>query len=319
MRKMFSQVTVMFLVLFFVSGCKKETKNSIEENAINSSGSHGTTTESEGSCLLTGYDFLDITANQHFTDYYTYGKHQLLTTVIPWYGTRFTLEYNSHKKLINAKQYDGQALVYLISFTYANNKIIKETWIDASTNLLNDIYYLTYNSGGRLVQKVSYIDDLYTNYTYKTNGSLNSWKITYQGLPYAQAEYTYINNYSNPFLLLNGVDDNFWYTNSGFGKGVGAVWPSAEKDTKYTNSIPTVVFDQVASRTQWQIGQDHFPISVNYVDRLTENHFINTFGYSCNENDLLSGDGNARSNSFPTAVDGKSMKQENIPHLRIQK
>ncbi len=239
-------------------------------------------TDVSNSCRLTEYDYYDGLGEFHNTENFTY-KNGSLDNVFTNYGYRFNMVYNAQNKLIGSTAYDGQTLVYVISFMYKNNKVVQEIWRDATTQEIYDQVFLTYDQKGNLVRSESFILDYYTVNTYTTNGNLKSWQVVDHGLNFAKAEYTYEDNYKNPYSSIKDVDHAFWYTNSAFGIRTGQRWYSSEKVTLYDESNqPYVYYEQDPYRTTWQTGQQNYPLQAEYVDLNTASIIRNSFNYDCN-------------------------------------
>jgi hypothetical protein len=279
MKKNFIQSLVLPVVLLFAVGCHKEFESSNQEQ---SKAAIALKAISAGGCRITSYDYYDGIGDFHNIDYYTY-KNGLVDDVITFYGLRYNMEYNKQRKLIASRVYDGETLLYIITFVYEKNKVVQEIWRDAATQEIYDNVFLTYDKKGNLIRNESFIFDLYTTYTYTANRSLESWQVSVGGLPVAKAEYTYDDNYKNPFASLTGIDYLFWYANSGFGVGTGHRWYSSEKVTLYDeNGSPFIYYEQDPAQTVWRVGQQHYPLKADYVDKSTHAQFINTFEYDCN-------------------------------------
>ncbi|MEJ7737200.1 MAG: hypothetical protein WKF97_07225 [Chitinophagaceae bacterium] len=249
-----------FAVLFLVfSGCRKS--------------------EPPPSCLMTSYDYSYSEIDVHTVD--TYQFKDGLVDVATSFGTDYKMEYDVHKKLIGSKAYVGGVLLYVIKFLYDNNnRIIEEVWRDATTNAIYDHLIQTYDSKGDLVRSESDVLDYYCINTYSSDRALISWKFFGGGMPLQMGEYSYYDDFKNPFLSLAGLDYNFFYGNTGFGIKLGKRWYSNEKITRYDEAgNPTVLYEQDPSKTTWTGGQQHYPQQVKYITFGTNETILNTFDY----------------------------------------
>ena len=170
MRKIFTQ-GLFVSICFLLVTCQKLSQTLPKENNTESTHSRA---GSQGGCRHTSYDYFDSFAGIHLTDYFTY-KNGLLDEVLTSYGYRYVLEYNDQNRLIVSKVYEGATLLYVIDFSYENNKVVKETWRDAATHDIYDEIIITYNQQGRMLKNWSYLLDYGATYTYTRNGSLATW------------------------------------------------------------------------------------------------------------------------------------------------
>ena len=114
-----------------------------------------------------------------------------------------------------------------------------------------------------------------------------------------KAEYTYKDEFKNPFLATPGMEYSFIYPNSGFGIGVGKKWYSSEKITLYDdNGDPFIDYEQDPKLTIWQANEHAYPINVDYVDKLGKGHISNTFEYENCEPGLACKAAGLKQNSF---------------------
>jgi hypothetical protein len=282
MKKIFFQGLVVTLFLWSAVSCQKESPLLSEE--INEETSTLIQDLKVG-CGLTTYDYYSSADDSHTITNYSY-ENGLLNEVLTFYGQRYVMEYSLQKKLIASKVYEGENLLYTISFMYEKNRIVKEVWLDATTQEIYDEKIFTYDQKGNLIRSESFIMEAAVVNTYSENGSLLSWQLFDFGLPTVKAEYTYDSNYKNPYNSIKGVDYQFWYTNSAFGFGTGNRWYSSEKVTLYdNNSEPVILYEQDPAKTVWQIGKQHYPLQANYSLKGSDDFVLNTFSYeNCDSN-----------------------------------
>ena len=310
MKKNFVGSLVLSFLLLFAFSCNKEDQSVVPENSIQAIASEA---EVASGCRLTSYDYYNGIGDFHSIDYYTY-KNGLVDNVLASYGLRFNLEYDAGNKLIGSRVYDGKTLLYIINFVYEKKKVVEEIWRDATTQEVYDHVFLTYDKKGNLIRNESFIFDQYTIYTYTSNQSLESWQVFVGGLPVAKAEYTYDDNYKNPFTSISGIEYGFWYANEAFGFGTGKKWYSSEKVTLYDeNGSPFIYYDLDPAKTVWQVGQQHYPLQATYFDKSTEAQIITTFKYkNCNGDEILKDDHSKRKMTHKNNF-AKGMK----PHFKL--
>jgi len=241
---------------------------------------------------MTSYDYYngldELNTIINTIDYYTY-KNGLVDNVLASYGQRFYMEYDAKNELIGSKVYEGEALLYIITFLYEKKKIVEEIWRDATTQEIYDHVFLTYDKKGNLIRNESKIFDQITTYTYTSNQSLESWQVDIGGLPVAKAEYKYNDNYKNPYTSVSGIEHGFWYANEAFGFGTGKTWYSGEKVTLYDeNSSPSIYYELDPAKTAWQVGQQHYPLKATYTDKSTQAQISTAFTYENCDNGISS-------------------------------
>lgn len=283
MKKNFLQSVVLPLVLLFAFSCNKEYESISEEESAPATASKA---DVAGGCRMTSYDYYNGIGDFHTTTYYTY-KNGLVDNVTS-YGLTYNIEYDAKNKLIGSRVYEGETLLYIITFVYDKKKVVEEIWLDAATQEVYDHVFLTYDKKGNLIRNESFIFDQYTVYTYTSNQSLESWQVFVGGLPVAKAEYTYDDNYKNPFNSVSGIEYGFWYANEAFGFATGKKWYSSEKVTLYDeNDSPFIYYELDPAKTVWQVGQQHYPLHATYFDKSTQAQIITTFEYeNCNGNEI---------------------------------
>jgi uncharacterized protein YuzE len=281
MKRKFMQGLVLTLLSLFTLSCQKESGilfSEIDEGLTS-------TADLRGSCRLTSYDYYDGITNTHSITYFTY-ENGLLDNVFATDGLRYNLEYGEKKTLTTARAYDAEeTLIYVITFIYEKNRIVREVWLNATTNTIEDEIFLTYDKKGNIIRTESFIQDYYVDNTYTANGSLTSWQLFASGSPVVKGEYTYNSNYKNPYNSIKGVDYSFWSRNSAFGIKAGNTWYSSEKVTVYIEGEPVIYYEQDPAKTVWQVGQQHYSLQANYALKGSNDLIINTFGYeNCNPN-----------------------------------
>lgn len=267
------------LTAFFFTGCQKETiekettrfKGEIDEQSSVAKSENG------GGCRLTMYHYYDALADYHQVDYFTY-KNGLVDEWLSSYGSLFKMEYDDKGKLIISRMYDGETLVSTIHFIYEKNKVVKEIWYDGNTQQVLDEVYNTYNKKGELIRNESINFDLYAINTYTNRGDLESWQLFIGGLANAKGEYTYSDEFKNPYSAIPGIQYSFPYANAAFPSGNW--WYSSEKITVYDpDGNPFVYYNQDPLQTVWQSGPQLYPLQANYVDKISGGAMTNTFEY----------------------------------------
>jgi hypothetical protein len=196
MNKKIFMGLILPLVLLFVVSCQKESVFQPQENSKEAA----FRTASAGGCRMTSYDYYDGIADYHNILYITY-KNGLVDDILA-FGQRFNMEYDAKGNMIASKVYVGETLVNTIDFIYEKNRVVQEIWKDGTSHEIVDRVFNTYNKQGNMIRNESTNFGYYTTYTYTANGSLESWQVFVDGLPVSKAEYTYNDNYKNPFKSL---------------------------------------------------------------------------------------------------------------------
>ncbi len=277
MKKNYLKLIGTFLLAgLFITGCQKEEREFSEEITKQSTASRS---EKGGGCRVTMYDYYDPTIDYHQVDYFTY-KNGLVDEWLTFYGGLYKMEYDNKRKLKIARLYDGEILLNEIHFIYNKNKVVKEIWYDGNTQQVVDEVNNTYNHKGEMIRNESTYFDYYVTNTYTKQGDLESWFLFVGGLPVQKAEYTYRDEFKNPYGARPGIDYSFAWINSAF--GAGKRWYSSEKSTYYDaeGNNPFVFYDNDPLQTIWQPAAQNYPLKATYFDRLSDAHNItNTFEY----------------------------------------
>jgi hypothetical protein len=263
---------------------------------------------------LTAYDYYSGTGDFHQIDRFAY-KNGLLDEVTTFSGLRYSIGYDAQSKLATSRVYDGDSLLYIISFVYKNGKVAEEIWRYATSQQIYDDVFLTYDQQGRLARNESFMLEYHTDNTYYPDGSLKRWLVVDHGANFAQGDYTYEDNYKNPFSSITGVDYSFWATNSAFGIRMGNRWYTSEKITLFDeNNQPYALYEQDPAKTTWKMGQPLYPLESDYVDKLTGDSILNIFSYeSCDGGSLLQP---ARS-SRKTSVNESGHVRTISPYIKV--
>ncbi|MES2890906.1 MAG: hypothetical protein V4725_02815 [Bacteroidota bacterium] len=280
MKTVLNRLSIFLLLAVFALGCKKEsplreTETTKDEIVAGKAAA--------GNCRMTMYDYYNGDEDYHNLDYYTY-KNGLLAECSPYYGWKFTMEYDQKNKIKSSKVYEGDVLLYTIVFEYKKDKVVKEVWYLGNTSTVDDEVFIQYTNQGSITSSESFIYGYRAEYTYTDNGSIESWLILDGGLPALRADYKYTGNFRNPYLGIVGPDHAFWFTNSAFGRGIGQEWYSSEKITTYDPSgNPVVLYDLDPTKTSWVAADKHFPAMVNYSPMKGSSVFYTGFTYeNCN-------------------------------------
>jgi hypothetical protein len=296
MKKILSTRLSLFLfTILLVTSCQKEP------------------IDKEGDCRLTKYHYYDAAADYNQIDYFSY-KNGLVDEWLASSGGLFKMEYDRNKKLKTSRMYEGETLVYTIHFIYEKDKVVKEIWYDGNTQQVANEVINTYNQKGELIRNEATNFDYYTIYTYTRQGYLESWFYFSGGSPIVKAEYTYNNEFKNPYGARPGIEYSFPYVNSGFGSGKR--WYSSERITLYDeDGNPSVLYDQDPMRTVWQSGPKNYPLQADYFDRLSGGPITNTFEYeNCDgsndkntSTESLSEKGGIKNSNVETGANFKSL------------
>ena len=277
-KNYFKPISLLLFTALLITGCQKDLKEvkELNEEIADQSRQRGGDHDN-GGCRLTNYDYYDGISDYNAIEYYSY-KKGLVDEWLASYGSLFKMEYDRNEKLKIARMYDGETLINTIKFIYRNDKVIKEIWYAGNTNQMDDEVIYDYNRKGQMTRNESLSYDYYVTYTYTNEGDLKSWFYFSGGLPSQKAEYTYRDEFKNPYNARPGIDYSFVYANSGF--GVSDTWCSSEKVTFYDEEgSPSVHYDLDPKKTKWLSGPKKYPAKASYIDRITRGSVTNTFEY----------------------------------------
>lgn len=274
LKKFALQITLVVALSFLGLSCNKE---SITENADFEVVNAAANPANAAFCHLTRYELSDPANNYFQIDEYAYKDGKVDEWSFSW-GWRIKMEYGKAGKMQKARIYEGNDHVYTIQFIYQNNRVIREIWYLAETNVIDDEVVLEYNQQGLLIKNESLNYSYFCIYEYFPSGEVKSWFYYSDGLPKTLGEYTYHESVKNAVKYASGIDYQFAYINSGF--FAGPHWYSSEKITQYDDAgNPSIYYEQDAALTKWTVGKGNFPILAEYTDKHTNNKITNSFEY----------------------------------------
>ncbi len=265
---------LLFSVLFFL-GCKKEGGDLKEEQEMKTTAARA---EGAGGCQVTKYHYYDAIHDHEQIEEFTY-KNGRVDEWASYYGVVYKMEYSVNGKMKIARAYYNGQIISTIRFIYSNNKVVKEIWYVGNTQDIDDEVINTFNERGQLIKSQSIAYDYIVLNKYTAQGYLESWHYFVGGVSTQKGEYTYNEEIKNPYVSARpGIDYNFAWVNSAFGSGHR--WYSSEKIILFDgNGDPFVYYDQDASKTLWQKGQQNNPLRADYVDAISGGSIINSFEY----------------------------------------
>ena len=93
--------------------------------------------------------------------------------------------------------------------------------------------------------------------------------------------YTFSTPASNPFITLAGIDFGFpFYGTAGLSN---KQWFTSNRGVIYDNGTPTVLYNYDPSKTVMQTGDNNFPVTASYYDKITKHTDYYAFNYdNCN-------------------------------------
>ena len=272
-RILFQFPLTLLTVLLVTVGCQKHvTQADDTSNEV-----AGSRSDDAGGCRLTTYHYYDAISDIHNYDVFRYNNSLVDEWDASW-GATSKMYYDANGKLKAADMYLGADLLFNIHFLRNNNRIVKETWYVANTEIIDDIVEYTYNDRGQMLKNQSLNYDYYTEYTYAQDGELKSWFFVLGGLPNAKAEYESGGHYKNPLLSAAGLEHEFAYANAGAFKR--RWWYGKEKVTLFDeNGDPFVYYDSNPSQTVWTAGQQGYPQIAVYPVLGTDATITTSFEY----------------------------------------
>lgn len=286
MKKNSSKLMNLLLIAALVTtGCQKvpmETQTIPAKDEIGLQPGAERSNMAQG-CLLTVYDYYNGLTDEHQVDQFSY-KNGLIDEWKASYGTDYQFEYDGEGKVKTAKGYEAGVLVYNIHFFYTLNRVSKEIWYDANSDMVLDDYHYTFDRKGQIIRSESTVLGYHTENIYTPNGDLESWKFFQDGIPVVSGHYTYSHQYKSPLREgTPGIEYNFAYSNSAFGQTKW--WYSSEKVILYDEfGAASVFYDLDPLQTEWHGAPNGNLESVDYTDRQTESQFTAVFEYeNCRE------------------------------------
>jgi len=266
-----------FCVILVMTGCQKNTNPedpSFSEEPTASDLQPG----SNGNCRLTEYDYYDGVSDYHNIEHVSFKENGFVDEWTTPFGIVFKMDYNIKGQLKTAMGYENDVLVYTVQFEYQENRVVRETWYQGNTDVIDDVVEYSYNLKGQMIKNISHNYDYYTTYTYTASNDVKSWFFFVGDTPAVKGEYTYTGSVKNPFKTWKGISHNFPYANPAFASTER--WYISEKITLYDeDGNPLVLYDQDPSQTTWETGHEHLPTRINYVDIQTGTAMYDGFEY----------------------------------------
>jgi hypothetical protein len=224
------------------------------------------------------------------------------------YFWNFKMKYDKFHKLIEADGYDpNDDLILITTFKYSGNQIISQTWTDIFFGTTFE-YLFTHNGKGQIIRIDANPLDIHIFLTYDNLGNCTSTNLYLGDDIYFSDIYEFNVQARNPLLTVSGVDFLFPYFGVGY---FNKLWFSRNLSIVYdSDGNPFVINDFSASKKDFKIGRQNFPISINYYDTVAKIPFPFTFGYS--------GKGNAN-NDLPASPEEANWNAGNNKNARPKK
>lgn len=291
------ELITLCIVILFIAGCQKETK---EINYANSIQSKEDRDDHKNGCRLVFGTNADPTGSADFTFHYN-DKGLASEWDIENYGTHVQ-EYDVRGKLKKSTLTQNGEVTATVSFFYnGGEKVAKEIWHVGTSTDTSDIIYYHYNAQGNLVKTQSFINDYIATGKYTPEGNLSETDLYFSGVPVYSAIYTYTKHFKNPYLAVPGIDHLFpYYTPMDLFYGKWR-WASLKQLAYDESGNPMVVFDYDPSKTIWQAGPHNYPASVNYFDLLSGGWFPYPFQFENCGDDRGNDYNNTQTAVSPTA------------------
>ena len=193
----------------------------------------------------------------------------------------FKMKYDKFNKLTEATCYDAyDNLILTTSFTYSGNRVIKQTWVDILTGTSTEILF-SYNNKGQIVREDG-SDDTHQLQTYDNMGNCTRSDYYIGSDLYFSDIYEFNSPVRNPLLTVSGVDFLFPYSGVGY---FNKLWFTRNLSIIYDGEGNAFVINDLgASKKDFNVGYQHFPISVHYYDEASASPLDFSFGYSLNGN-----------------------------------
>jgi uncharacterized protein YxeA len=276
MKKILStRLSLLFFVILFATGCRKETTKTTALNEEIASQSMGDNSDKGGECRLTEFVYEGGSETFH------YNRKGLCDewNIVGW-GAVLKQDYDATGQLKKSRWFEGNELIYTIQFFYKGGKVTKEIWYDGNSGIVSDEVYYTYNRRGQNTRMESFLGDYYTVNTFDAAGNVTAWDFYIGGnLTYsARATFSYKHPFKNPRLAVPGIDNCFPYLNSAALANPFCI--SSEKQVAYDeDGNPTVLYNYDPRRTTYQHASHNYPSSGTFFDLVTNGWASQTFQY----------------------------------------
>ena len=187
-----------------------------------------------------------------------------------------TMQYNANDRLTSAQYLYNGVHYYDIHYVYEGNRVVKENWYLANTNILDDEVFFTYNNRGHAIRQQSFIYGVDAHMMPDAKGNDTRYDIYFDGTLVQTGLYTFNVANKNPRATITGIPYGIFSYGFQFSKW----WETSESIFFYDeDGNPVYYYDQDPALTTMTMNDQNYLLDVNHYDRLSGDLFNYSFDY----------------------------------------